>query len=591
MLDSTLHRRPAIHSSTQNDKLVQAPLAHDLARKHSHAISAQAMIALFVAASCAILLWLSIGDHALYPPDEGRYAVVAQHMVEGGSWLLPEFECHIHLTKPPLEYWAIAVSLKIFGVDELPARLPSVFAGAFTILVLLGFSWKIGGPRVAALSIGTLSLMPLFIIMSRLATTDAQLNLWWLSALACGYMTVEHPRRFWPWLMWLAVAMGLLTKGPLALAPVGIILLWLVLARRWSDVRRLHLIAGFLLAIIPLVIWMVLVVTQHSEAISIWRYEMVDRATGSGKHAAPWWYYIPIFLGGLFPATAMMMLPWWNASPKCVRAEMRSGSVVSLLVLAVVVPLVGFSLMSGKLGSYLLPLCGPMAILNGLMLEQWLLGSRGRTAGGLRLPDVRITLAICLLIIFLFCIAAALWFTPLLAGYLVPMGMLVVASLWLWQLWNRQPEFRSVGLAIVWGVWIFNWWMFFEMEDKLAEHRNPQRLVERIRDITGSQHPTILTYGFTDPTLSFYNNSGAQRLRAGKAGEKFIDQSGEDGVILVDDDVWDDFAADFPQRIAQFETVGTWQRNLMEEAMIMRRVPARLEQITETTELPGLPAQ
>lgn len=523
-----------------------------------------------------MLIWLSAGDHGLYTPDEGRYGVIALHMTEGGSWLMPKFEGEVHLTKPPLEYWAIAVSIKLLGRVELAARLPSLLAGVFSIFIVLGLSRRIGGPRVAALSVGTLSLMPLFIIMNRLATTDSMLDAFWMAALACGFFAV-HPRasRTWTWLMWLAVAAGLMTKGPLALAPVGIILLWLALARRWSDIKRLHLFTGFLLALTPLATWVFFVILQNGDALQIWRHEIIDRATGSGAHPEPWWYYLPIFLGALFPATAMMMLPWWNVTPRRIVQELRSGSAVSLLLLAVLIPFICFSLMSGKLASYLLPMCGPLAILNGLMLEHWIKGAQGRTTDGLRLPDVRITLTICITISFLVFLGAALWFSPWLASYLFPTAMLVVACAWLCHIWMRKPQLRAVGLVLIWGVWMVNWWVLFELEDELTVPRDPTRLVQRLQDLTGQQHPTILTFGFTDPTLSFYSDSEVLRLRPGTEAALRLEQTTTATIVLVDESQWDNFEVDFSKDHATFEDVGVWHRNALKDARILRRLPSK----------------
>jgi 4-amino-4-deoxy-L-arabinose transferase-like glycosyltransferase len=412
----------------------------------------------------------------------------------------------------------------------------------------------------------------MYIIMSRLATTDSMLNMSWMAALAFGYFAVKRTQPAWPWLMWLAVAVGLFTKGPLALAPVGIILLWLAFAGRFRDMRRLHLLLGFILAAIPLGVWVGLVLSNHEDALAVWKFELVDRATGNGKHPEPWWYYVPIFLGGLFPATAMMMLPGWNASPRRCWREMRSGSAVALLILAVVIPFIGFSLMTGKLASYLLPVCGPLAILNGLMLEQWLCGSMGRTPGGLRLPDVRYTLLTSITIVFLVCLGAALWYSPWMAANLAPMALLIAACVWLCRVWKRQPELRGLGLALIWGVWIFNWWIFFEVEDKVASQRDTPQLIAHLRDLTGSDRPMIFTYGFTDPTLSFYNDDDAQRLRNNADGRALLAQSGAATVVLVDDAQWNQYTTEFPPDKTGFEDVGRWRRNMLSAAHIMRRI-------------------
>ncbi len=544
------------------------------ASSHSDASSAAISISRFVTTVCIIVLWLSAGDHPLYSPDEGRYGVVGLHMVEGGSWLTPVFEEHVHLTKPPLEYWAIALSIKVLGRTELAVRLPSLLAGTASILILTGFARRRVGARTTALAVGTLSLMPLFILTSRMATTDALLNASWLGALVCGYLAIDTRKAQWAWLMWLAIGTGLITKGPLALVPLGLIALWLAFAGRWRELRHLRLIRGVVAALLPLAVWVGFTIALHPDAIDIWKHEMLDRATGAGDHVQPWWFYIPLFLAGLFPATAMLVVPGWNVRISRAWSELRRGSLVGLLAISIVVPLIGFSLMAGKLPSYLLPICAPLALLTGMMLEQWI-RCRNRTPDGFkRLPDVRITLTICIIGILVVAVAGTAWFKVELLVYVLPLALTCAACIWLWRLWTPRPGLRSLGLAVVWCASILSWWSMFELEDALLEDNNPVNLMQRLFDVTGTPHPIILTYGFTDPTLSFYNDREVYRLRPGTDAAALLDDALRPIVVLVNQDDRSAFDLEFTSSLARLNIVGTWHRNARHDVTILMQ-PAR----------------
>ena len=56
-------------------------------------------------------------------PDEGRYSVIASEMIETSNWLVPQLWYVPHLDKPPLTYWAVAASMKLFGRNEWAVRL------------------------------------------------------------------------------------------------------------------------------------------------------------------------------------------------------------------------------------------------------------------------------------------------------------------------------------------------------------------------------------------------------------------------------------------------------------------------------------
>ena len=71
----------------------------------------------------------------LIDPDEPRYASTASDMVMNNNWIVPHFNGAPRINKPPLFYWAIAISYKIFGISEFSARLPATLAAIGTVLI------------------------------------------------------------------------------------------------------------------------------------------------------------------------------------------------------------------------------------------------------------------------------------------------------------------------------------------------------------------------------------------------------------------------------------------------------------------------
>src|SRR5713101_5235504 len=70
-----------------------------------------------------------LGSRSLNEPDEGRYAEIAREMIELNDWLVPHLWYVPHPNKPPLTYWAVAVSISVFGQNEWAVRLPLALAG------------------------------------------------------------------------------------------------------------------------------------------------------------------------------------------------------------------------------------------------------------------------------------------------------------------------------------------------------------------------------------------------------------------------------------------------------------------------------
>ena len=95
------------------------------------------------------LLWSD--SQSLIAHDEGLYARRAKLIYESGDWLSPFTSPH-HKTVG--SYWAIAASLKLFGISDWASRLPSVLAGyiATFLFYLTCLLYTSPSPRDATLS-------------------------------------------------------------------------------------------------------------------------------------------------------------------------------------------------------------------------------------------------------------------------------------------------------------------------------------------------------------------------------------------------------------------------------------------------------
>jgi hypothetical protein len=100
------------------------------------------MAAVALGAAALLVRAYAAGDLALHPWDERYHAVVAKHLIE--TPLVPTLYAepvlpydyrdwtgnHVWLHKPPLSLWSQALSMWLFGVAEIPMRLPSVLFGS-----------------------------------------------------------------------------------------------------------------------------------------------------------------------------------------------------------------------------------------------------------------------------------------------------------------------------------------------------------------------------------------------------------------------------------------------------------------------------
>lgn len=534
-----------------------ATIDGDLAESSDGDGALRRAVRLLVVVGALLLIWGSAGNHPLHSPDEGRYGTVSATMVDAPSWLVPTFRGAPHLTKPPLIYWLQAASMRALGVNELALRLPSLIAASLSVLVLWWFVRRVRGPDMAALAVGLYGVMPLPLLFGRLATTDAVLNFCWLSALACTVLALEsRPRRtasiVWLAIAWAFVGVAALDKGPVAPAPMVIVATWLALARRWADLRwfALHAVWGALLALAPIGAWAWAIVERHPEAWRIWREQFIDRAIfGSPPQALmqgvaadsdradaePFWFYLPIVLAGFFPATCALVLPWFNMRLREALRAFTRGDLRALLLVAVVGPILFFSMARGKMPSYVMPIGAPLAILVAGTLARWcglprsvtLSGNARVDSNGIandvavnhavvggdaplaidRPPDVRFTF---LVVVFL-AVVGGVFAGVLLGGaegaiLVLPFAFMPVAAFVVMMLWNHGDAARRIGLVIGWLILVLALMRLERIEDIMLTDRDmgARGMVERMRREMGTERPQFVIYSFRNPTIDFY---------------------------------------------------------------------------------------
>ncbi len=246
----------------------------------------------------------------LMEPQEPRHAEIAREMLVEGDWLTPHLDEQPYLDKPPLLYWLTAFSFHIFGVHDWAARLVPSLAGLLTVLATWLWGRATAGPACALWGALILCLSARFVYLARLLTFDGLLCLWVTAALAAGHLALTEGRPRWSW--WLlsagACGLGLLTKGPVALALVlPPLLLAGFLDERYSR-PTMGLAAGYLAAVgMVAAPWYGLVIWQHPDFAGyfFWTHNVV-RYLAPFDHAEPIWFHWPGLLFGSLPWSLLL---------------------------------------------------------------------------------------------------------------------------------------------------------------------------------------------------------------------------------------------------------------------------------------------
>lgn len=169
--------------------------------------------------------------------EESRRGRIAWEMVHSGDWLVPRVQGLPRLSRPPMQYWVVAMVGEIRGrVDAVAVRLPSVLATLLTVLLVYAYGrcWM---SRTGAFTAGAMyATFAQVLQLGRLGETEAIFTLLLSAALLVWHMGVLLRWNHWPlWTVAYALAAAAtLTKGPQApVYFVGGIGLFLLLTRNW----------------------------------------------------------------------------------------------------------------------------------------------------------------------------------------------------------------------------------------------------------------------------------------------------------------------------------------------------------------------
>ncbi len=399
----------------------------------------------------AVLITASLGvllpnlSYPLIEPDETRYAQIAIEMNASQDWITPTLDGEPYLDKPPLMYWLTAVSFKLFGTQETAARLPSMLAALFTIVITFALGSRVVSKRAAWLGALLLVLCGGFVLAGRFLILDGLLTLFTTLCLFSGYIAVREQQHRWAWWMLsgVACAMGVLTKGPIALvlcAPPLVINGWLRADQ--TRTRLLHWGAFVIPMILVCVPWYIAVIKFNPEFIDYFFWEHnLKRFTEGMNHQQPFLFYVPIVFVCMFPAS--LLLPsaiLFLASRADRKRQLRSKDLGFLLCGSAWI-LLFFSLASCKLPTYILPAIPLISLIMGVMVDRTVL--RCESAGGVTthlkpFPRRALLILTCSLLLV---VGAEVWLSGLSAVTVTAAVVCLVTTGFILRFWNRPIAF------------------------------------------------------------------------------------------------------------------------------------------------------
>ncbi|WP_096893553.1 phospholipid carrier-dependent glycosyltransferase [Candidatus Scalindua japonica] len=307
-------------------------------------------------------------------PDEARYGEISREMLDTKDFIVPRLNGLRYFEKPVLGYWLNSESMALFGDNGFAIRFPSALAvglTALTIFLMVRRFYKCD--RTALLAAFIYMTFVGVYGVGTFCVPDNLLTFFLTAMLSCFFVAGANDtgkkRNRWLLLCGVFCGAAFMTKGFLVIiVPTVIMVPFLLWERRWRVIFTVPWLP-LLGAIVVALPWCFMIASREPD---FWRYffwvEHVQRffSADSGMHEKPFWFLIPFFLDGSLPWLLFIpvVLVRWNG-------ELLRKPLIRFCVCWMILPLVFFSISSGKTITYVLPCFPPLAVLLGIGLTEY----------------------------------------------------------------------------------------------------------------------------------------------------------------------------------------------------------------------------
>jgi 4-amino-4-deoxy-L-arabinose transferase-like glycosyltransferase len=304
----------------------------------------------------AVAISVHLGGYPLLDADEGRNGEVGREMAVTNDYVMPRLDALPYVDKPIVYFAAEAAAMEVLGPTEAAARLPALLFTFLTAAMVAWFARRLWGDEAGWISAIAMLSMPLTVAFAHMVIFDSALSFFITAAMISFYLAVEEQQKRWATLAWLAIGLGVITKGPVAIAlPLLVGIPYAIKRHRFGALWSWGGLAGFALAVGPWVWGVTKVVPDFLHYVVV--TETAQRlATKALKRTGPPWYFVPLLVGGALP-WCVVAAGGWRAD------EDRDRNARLYFWLWILIPFLFFSLSQSKRPQYVLPLIPAIALL------------------------------------------------------------------------------------------------------------------------------------------------------------------------------------------------------------------------------------
>jgi 4-amino-4-deoxy-L-arabinose transferase-like glycosyltransferase len=317
-----------------------------------------------------IVLFWRLGAPTFWDPDEAHYAETTRELMTTGDWLAPYYNEQPFFDKPILFHWLQAIPMAVMGSTELGARLTPALAALALLAVTAWAGAMLLSVDVALIAALLLATSPAVFALARYAILDTVFTVFLFGGAALVSVAALHDRPRLQWYGYVAIALAVLTKGPLALVLCGLALALTVLISGEARTRffKLRFVSAVTIVLVVAGPWFLAMSRRFGDPFMNGylldeniRLYATDRFTPTASSSV--WFYFRVLGAGLLPWTALIVGRLYDDVRAALRRDGSLDQVDVLLWSWTMAIVLFFTFSKFKLDHYVFPVAPALCLI------------------------------------------------------------------------------------------------------------------------------------------------------------------------------------------------------------------------------------
>tara|TARA_R110000796_G_scaffold74374_1_gene167214 strand:+ start:176160 stop:177737 length:1578 start_codon:yes stop_codon:yes gene_type:complete len=361
----------------------------------------------------------------IWTPNESFYAESVREMFESGNFIDIQYNYRPRYNKPPLTYWAIALSSFVFGLNEFGIRLPIILMALGSIWLTYLLGKKLYCPKAGLYAMCIMAVSVQLIAVKQYASPEVPLTFFFTLTMYWFIKAYTENRNKYYYLAYVALGLTVLTKGyPYIIVIGGIIGFYLLLDNQFNlkvwfkKLLQIKLHIGLPIVLIIGLSWVIyMYLTYGQDFWEIFQHETFERAFTRDEKSMRPFFYVEVISWTILPYSLafFVALGYYLFNYKNIRKEI--GFAFSWFLVMFII----FTAAKGKIPTYFIQAHPPMAlILTAFLINKPDLSKRFRLIKqySFLLPGL-IILGASFALVYLFSLSVIWYIVPLLSSILI----------------------------------------------------------------------------------------------------------------------------------------------------------------------------